>query len=146
GKFSESGGLEDLNGAPYNAQALRPQFVKYTFAQATGSKGNLAAMPADIGPGTLLYRKDVVDKAGVSEAELTKSWESFIEAGKKIRAKTGAYLLADAADIRDIVLRTGLKDGEGLYFDAQGKVLVDNPRFVRAFELGRAARQAGLDA
>ena len=146
GKFSESGGLEDLNGAPYNAQALRPQFVKYTFAQATGSKGNLAAMPADIGPGTLLYRKDVADKAGVSEAELTKSWESFIEAGKKIRAKTGAYLLADAADIRDIVLRTGLKDGEGLYFDAQGKVLVDNPRFVRAFELGRAARQAGLDA
>ncbi|MEK8032989.1 extracellular solute-binding protein [Ideonella sp. DXS29W] len=146
GKFAESGGLEDLNAAPYNAQTLRDKFVKYTFAQATGSKGNLAAMPADIGPGTLLYRKDLAEKAGVTEADLTKSWESFIEAGRKIKAKTGAYLLADAADIRDIVLRTGLKDGEGLYFDAQGKPLVDGPRFVRAFELGRAARQAGLDA
>lgn len=146
GKFVESGGLDDLAQPPYNALALRDRFVKYTFAQATGSKGNLAAMPADIGPGTLLYRKDIADKAGVSEAELTKSWESYIEAGKKIKAKTGAYLLADAADLRDIVLRSGLKDGEGLYFDAQGKVLVDSPRFVRAFELGRAARQAGLDA
>jgi multiple sugar transport system substrate-binding protein len=146
GKFVESGGLEDLAQPPYNALALRDRFVKYTFAQATGRKGNLAAMPADIGPGTLLYRKDIADKAGVTEAELTKSWDSYIEAGKKIKAKTGAYLLADAADLRDIVLRSGLKDGEGLYFDAQGKVLVDSPRFVRAFELGRAARQAGLDA
>jgi multiple sugar transport system substrate-binding protein len=146
GKFVESGGLDDLAQPPYNALALRDKFVKYTFTQATGSKGNLAAMPADIGPGTLLYRKDIADKAGVTEAELTKSWESYIEAGRKIKAKTGAYLLADAADIRDIVLRSGLKDGEGLYFDAQGKVLVDSPRFVRAFELGRAARQAGLDA
>lgn len=146
GKFAESGGLEDLGPAPYNGFALRDKFVKYTYAQATGSKGNLAAMPTDIGPGTLLYRKDLADQAGVSEADLTRSWESYIEAGKKIRAKTGAYLLADAADIRDIVLRTGLKDGEGLYFDAQGQVLVDSPRFVRAFELGRAARQAGLDA
>lgn len=146
GKFVESGGLDDLAQPPYNALALRDRFVKYTFAQATGSKGNLAAMPADIGPGTLLYRKDIADKAGVTEAELTKSWESYIEAGRKIKARTGAYLLADAADIRDIVLRSGLKDGEGLYFDAQGKVLVDSPRFVRAFELGRAARQAGLDA
>ncbi|MFZ5549486.1 MAG: ABC transporter substrate-binding protein [Pseudomonadota bacterium] len=146
GKFVESGGLEDLAQPPYNALALRDRFVKYTFAQATGSKGNLAAMPADIGPGTLLYRKDIADKAGVTEAELTGSWESYIEAGKKIKARTGAYLLADAADLRDIVLRSGLKDGEGLYFDAHGKVLVDSPRFVRAFELGRAARQAGLDA
>ncbi len=146
GKFADSSGLEDLNAAPYNAQALRPLFVKYTFAQATGSKGNLAAMPADIGPGTLLYRKDLADQAGVSEAELTKSWDSYLAAGKKIKAKTGAFLLADAADLRDIVLRSGLKDGEGLYFDAQGQVLVDSPRFQRAFELGRQARQAGLDA
>ncbi|MEB5392785.1 extracellular solute-binding protein, partial [Pseudomonas aeruginosa] len=110
------------------------------------SQGELAAMPADIGPGTLLYRKDILDKAGVSEAELTRDWEAYIAAGKKILAKTGVYLLADAADIRDIVLRSSLKDGEGLYFDRAGNALVDSPRFVRAFELGRSARQAGIDA
>lgn len=146
GKFAASGGLEDLAAAPYNGLALRDRFVRYSFPQAMNAKGALMAIPTDIGPGTLLYRKDIADRAGVAEAELTRSWESFIEAGKKIRAKTGAYLLANAADIRDIVMRSGLADGDGIYFDAKGKVLVESPRFVRAFELGRAARVAGLDA
>ena len=146
GKFAASGGLEDLAAAPYNGLALRDRFARYSVPQAMTAKGGLAAIPADIGPGTLLYRKDIIERAGVSEADLTRSWESFIEAGKKIRAKTGAYLLANAADIRDIVIRSGLADGDGIYFDAKGKVLVESPRFVRAFELGRATRVAGLDA
>jgi multiple sugar transport system substrate-binding protein len=146
GKFAESRGLEDLLKPPYSAGPWRDKLVRYTVPQATNSQGELAAMPADIGPGTLLYRKDILDKAGVSEAELTRDWEAYIAAGKKILAKTGVYLLADAADIRDIVLRSSLKDGEGLYFDRAGNALVDSPRFVRAFELGRSARQAGIDA
>jgi len=146
GKFAASGGLEDLSQPPFNALALREQFVRYTFPQAINAKGALAAIPTDIGPGTLLYRKDIVDKAGVSETELTQSWSSYLAAGKKIKAATGAYLMADASDLRDILLRSGLKDGEGIYFDGQGKVLVESPRFVQAFELGREARRAGLDA
>lgn len=106
GKFVEAGGLEDLLKAPYNAGLLREKFVRFTVPQASNSKSELAALPTDIGPGTLLYRKDIVEKAGVTEAELTQGWESYIEAGRKIKAKTGAYLLADAADIRDIVIRS----------------------------------------
>lgn len=146
GKFAFSGGFVDLNAAPYNVQALRGEYVHYAFAQGVGPAGAQVAIPTDIGPGTLLYRKDLLDKAGVSEAELTRDWDAYLAAGKKIKAATGAYLMADAADLRDIALRQGLKDGEGLYFDAEGRVLVDGPRFVRAFELGRAARLAGLDA
>lgn len=146
GKFAASGGLEDLGRAPYDGLALREKFVRYSFPQAMNAKGALAAIPADIGPGTLLYRRDILERAGVDEADLTRSWESFIEAGQRVRARTGAYLLADAADIRDIVIRSGLVDGDGIYFDGAGKVLVETPRFVRAFELGRAARRAGIDA
>jgi multiple sugar transport system substrate-binding protein len=146
GKFAFSGGFVDLNAPPYNAQSLSGKYVRYAFAQGRGPAGAQVAIPTDIGPGTLLYRKDILDKAGVSEAELTKDWDSYLAAGKKIKAATGAWLMADASDLRDIALRQGLKDGEGIYFDADGKVLVESPRFVRAFELGRAARQAGLDA
>lgn len=146
GKFAFSGGFVDLNAAPYKVQAVRGEYVHYAFAQGAGPAGAQVAIPTDIGPGTLLYRKDLLDKAGVSEAELTQDWDAYLAAGKKIKAATGAYLMADAADLRDIALRQGLKDGEGLYFDAEGRVLVDGPRFVRAFELGRAARLAGLDA
>ncbi len=145
-KFAASRGLEALDQPPFNALPLRDRFVRYTFAQATTPQGALVAMPADIGPGTLLYRSDLLARAGLVEADLTRSWESFVEAGIKLKAATGAYLMGDAADLRDIVLRSGLKDGEGLYFDSQGRVLVDSPRFHRAFALARAARQAGLDA
>lgn len=145
-KFAESGGLEDLSQAPYAAAALNDRFFKFTVAQATSRGGIRAAMPADIGPGALFYRKDLMDKAGVTEAQLTKSWDSFIDAGKALKAKTGAYLIPHAAAIKDIILRSGLKDGEGLYFDTKGKVLVESDRFVRAFETARRAREAGIDA
>lgn len=146
GKFAASGGFVDLNQPPFNAQALREDYVRYALVQGQGPHGAQLAIPCDIGPGTLLYRKDILDKAGVGEAELTRDWASYLAAGRKIKAATGAYLMADAADLRDIALRQGLKDGEGLYFDAAGRVLVESERFARAFELGRAARQAGLDA
>jgi multiple sugar transport system substrate-binding protein len=146
GKFAASGGFVDLNPPPYGMQALAAEYVPYALVQGRGPKGSQVAVPADIGPGTLLYRKDLLDKAGVSEAEITRDWASYLAAGKKIKAATGAYLMADAADLRDIALRQGLQEGEGIYFDAAGKVLVESERFRRAFELGRAARQAGLDA
>ena len=146
GRFAESGGLEDLGKAPYNGKPLLSKLLKFTGPQATSGSGILAAIPADVGPGTLFYRKDILDKAGVSEAELIKSWESYIEAGKKVKAATGAYLLAHANDIKDIYIRANLKDGEGIYFDKAGKVLVNSPRFEKAFEYAKMARAAGIDA
>jgi multiple sugar transport system substrate-binding protein len=145
-KFTESGGLTDLSQPPFNGLQLKHLFVPFAFTQGFNSRGALAAIPTDIGPGTLLYRKDLLDRAGVNEAELTQSWDSYIAAGRRIKAATGAYLLADAADVRDILIRSGVKPGEGLYFDEAGRVLVDSARFVRAFEIGRAVRLAGLDA
>jgi multiple sugar transport system substrate-binding protein len=146
GRFAESGGLEDLGAAPYNGKPMLDKLLKFTRSQATSGLGILAAMPADVGPGTLFYRKDVMDKAGVTEADLIKSWDSYIDAGKKVKEKTGAYLLSNAQDIKDIYIRSNLKDGEGIYFDKSGKVLVNSPRFKKAFELAKAARVAGIDA
>ena len=146
GKFAESGGLEDLGKAPYNGLQYQSKIAKFTVPQGMSGSGALAAMPADIGPGALFYRKDLLDKAGVSEADLTKTWESYIESGKKVKAATGAYLLANAVDIKDIYIRSGLKDGEGIYFDNKGKILVESPRFVSAFETAKLARAAGIDA
>ncbi len=145
GKFAESGGLEDLAKAPYNGMQYRKQFLRFTYPQVLTPSGKLAAMPADVGPGTMFYRKDIMDKAGVSEKDLTGTWESFIDAGKKVKAATGAYMLADASDISNIYIRSNLKDGEGIYFDKKGDPVLDTPRFKKAFELAQAARKAGID-
>jgi multiple sugar transport system substrate-binding protein len=146
GRFAQGGGLEDLSRAPYDIRRFESRWVPYAFRQGTSRTGAVVAAPGDIGPGTLLYRKDILDKAGVSEAELTKSWEAYVAAGVKIKASTGAYLMSHARDMKDIAIRTGVKPGEGLYFDKDSRVLVNTPRFVRAFELAREIRRNKLDA
>lgn len=145
-RFAEAGALENLSQAPYNANEFKNRFVPYTIPLSMNTAGDLVVLPTDIGPGTLFYRQDLLKKAKVTEADLTASWESYIEAGKKIKAATGAYLLASANDIKSIVIRSDLQDGEGVYFDKNKNVLVDSPRFVHAFELAKAVHDAKLDA
>ncbi len=146
GRFAQGGGLDNLSLPPYDVRRFESRFVPYAFAQATNRKGAVVAMPTDIGPGTLLYRADLLAKAGVSEAELTQSWDSYVATGARIKKATGAYLMAHARDMKDIVIRSGIKPGEGLYFDDKSNVLVNTPRFERAFELARQVRQQKLDA
>ena len=146
GRFAQGGGLDVLSRPPYGAQRFKSRFVPYAMQQATRANGEIVAMPTDIGPGTLLYRIDVLEKAGVDEAALTASWDSYVAAGVKIKASTGAYLLAHAREMKDILIRTGIRPGEGLYFDQSSKVLVDSPRFERAFTLARELRRHKLDA
>ena len=153
GRFAMSGGLEDLAKPPYLAHQYRDQFVAFAFAQGgtsagtAGGTGGQSAIPTDIGPGTLFYRKDILDKAGLQESDLTSSWDAYIASGKKIKSTTGAYLLAHARDLKDILIRANVPAGEGVYFDAQGKcVVATSPRFKIAFEQAKAVRGAGLDA
>jgi multiple sugar transport system substrate-binding protein len=102
-------------------------------------------MPVDIGPGTFFYRVDVLQKAGVDPKNMT-TWPGYIAAGRKIKATTGAFLIADAADVAWINIFATTPANNSPYFDAQGKPVVDSPRFVRAFELAKNIRTAGLDA
>jgi multiple sugar transport system substrate-binding protein len=144
-RFVNSGGLEILSDPPYNALQYRPLFVPYTMVQAQNDRGELFAMPADIGPGSLFYRKDLLTQAGVSLDDMTKNWDSFIQAGVKLKQKS-IYLVANASDLKDIYIRIGLKPGEGIYFNQAGETLVRNERFVRAFTLAKQVRDLGLDA
>jgi multiple sugar transport system substrate-binding protein len=96
GRFAQGGGLEDLRQPPYDIGRFATQLGALCGRQATKPRGAVVAVPTDIGPGTLLYRTDLLEKAGVAEADLTRSWDSYVAAGVKIKAATGAYLLAHA--------------------------------------------------
>ena len=146
GRFAQGGGLEDLSMEPFGIRKFESRYVPYAFAQGTNRKGAVVAAPTDIGPGTLLYRTDILAKAGVSEAQMTQSWDSYVATGARIKATTGAYLMAHARDMKDIIIRTDVLPGDGLYFDASSNPLVTSPRFVRAFELARKVRAQKLDA
>lgn len=146
GRFAPGGGLEDLRRPPFCIEALRSRLVPYAYDQAIARDGAVVAMPTDIGPGTLIYRHDVLARAGVTEQDLTRSWDSYVAAGERIKGRTGAYLIASAQTVKDILIRDGLRHGEGLYFDVDSRVLVNSPRFERAFALALRVRRLGLDA
>ncbi len=146
GKLAESAGLEDLSRAPYQALTHAALLPPFALAAARSSKGTLAALPVDVGPGTLFYRADLLAQAGLAEADLTTSWRGFVAAGKQLKERTGAYLLSSVVDLKDIYVRASLRDGDGVFFDSSGQVLVDSPRFARGFELALAARKVGIDA
>ena len=145
-KFVEGGALEDLSKAPYSIGQYNKGWAAYTVPLTINSKKEQVAAPTDLGPGTMYYRQDVLDKAGVKVGDLTKSWASYINAGKTIKAKTGAYMLGNATNVLGIVIRSGLKNGDGLYFNKAGKTVVNTPRFVKAFTLAKQIRDNKLDA
>lgn len=146
GRLSRSAGLHDLAAAPFGAAVFEGRLAAYALAAAQPAPGRQAALPVDVGPGALFYRVDLLQRAGIDEAALTQSWPGFIDAGRRLKQATGAYLVAHAADLAFIGIRSGLSAGDGVYFDVQGRPLVETDRFVRAFELARAAREAGIDA
>jgi multiple sugar transport system substrate-binding protein len=146
GRFSFGLGLQDLSAAPYDAERFGPRFVPFAWQQAHGRGGRVVALPTDIGPGTLLYRADLLAKAGLKEADLTPSWEAYVDAGVRIKQATGAYLIGNVQSLKDILIRSGIGPGEGLFFDRASRPLVTSPRFVRAFELAKRLRAHQLDA
>ena len=147
GRFSLGDGLDDLLPEPYGIGRYRERFVRYAYDEAINPRrGAVVAVPTDIGPGTLLVRHDLLAKAGLDLAALLPSWEAYVQAGIRIKAATGAYLISNAQIVKDIVIRSGLQPGEGLFFDQASRVRVTSRRFVRAFELAREIRRNKLDA
>jgi multiple sugar transport system substrate-binding protein len=146
GRFAQGGGLQDLAQPPYAIGQLRDRYVAYAYDQAMLRSGAVMAAPADIGPAAMLYRHDLLTRAGVDVAELTGSWDSYLQAGLRIRAATGAHLISHAQTLKDMAIRSGLRPGDGLYFGADARPLVTEERFHRAFELALQVRRQGLDA
>ncbi|MDR7333742.1 extracellular solute-binding protein [Roseateles asaccharophilus] len=146
GRFSLGSGLEDLSAPAFGAERFRDQFTPFAIETARNRQGAIVAMPSDIGPGSLFYRVDLLAQAGLKEADLTGSWDGYVEAGKQLKAKTGAYLIGDVRLLKDIIVRGGTPAGEGQFFDNQQRPQITSPRFVRAFELAKKVRQLGLDA
>lgn len=146
GRFAEGGGLDDLAQPAFGIGALKDRWVPGAYDQGRNSRGQMVGAPADMGPGTMFYRADVLDRAKVDPARLSASWDSYLDAGQEILARTGARLVGHASEVKDIVARTGLQSGEGLYFDAAQRPQVAGPRMRRGFEMAHRTRRAGLDA
>jgi len=144
GAFINAGGFVNLSEEPYNAAQFEDGFVPYAWKQGQGTDGNQYGIPVDIGPGVMYYRRDALESVGGDIDSIISDWDSYIEYGRQLKEK-GIHLIADASDVAQILVRTTLEEGEGLYFDSEGNSLVTSDRFVNAFGLAKQIRDEGLD-
>ncbi|MFF4259874.1 ABC transporter substrate-binding protein [Streptomyces sp. NPDC001663] len=92
--FTITDSLLDLS--PYGASALKDTFVDWTWAQVSGSGGEIWAIPQDTGPMGMLYRQDIFDKHGIQPP---KTWDEFAAAARKLhKADPDIYLTNLAAN------------------------------------------------
>lgn len=134
--------FENLAAAPYNMDTT--MFVQSQVANATSPDGRTIAVPNDAGPTMMYYRTDLFEAAGLDITEVTASWENYIAAGQTLKEQ-GVYLSSGPGEVASTVWSTNLPEGEGVFFDAEGNVLVGNERFMRGFTLGKQIRDAGID-
>lgn len=105
------------------------------------------AIPWDLGPCALYYRKDIFQNAGV-DINTIKTYDDYIEAGKKIVTKTGGKTKLLGFDYSgststDTVFVLFSQLG-GQYYDKNGKVKLDSPEMTKAVDLCKKMISAGV--
>jgi ABC-type glycerol-3-phosphate transport system substrate-binding protein len=135
----------DLSQPPYNAGELMASFAPFTVANVTLPDGKIVALPKHTGPGGMFYRKDIFAEAGLPSdpeavAALFADWDAFIAEGKKLVVPNERWVIGNGEEIvRAMMAEKGIS-----YFDAEGKLQLDNPVFREALEKVKQAADAGM--
>jgi multiple sugar transport system substrate-binding protein len=145
-RFVADGGLTDLAKAPFNGMETGKDLVKFGMSNATTNDGKLVALPVDIAPAVMFWRKSILDDAGVDMSALA-DWDEYIEKAKKLTVdKDGdgaidQFALTHPTDLSMIPLN----GGKGDWF-MDGKPFEPKDRFVGVLNLVQKVRAAGIDA
>ncbi len=96
------------------------------------SRGHVFALPHDVHPVLLVYRRDLVEQLGIDVNKLT-TWDEFSRVGREIVKKTMRpdgvpehYMVDMQSDGNDTLILLLLQHGVGL-FDAAGNETFDSP-------------------
>ena len=90
--FTITNSLVDLR--PYGAEALKDQFVDWTWTQVSGPNGEVWAYPQDTGPMGVLYRKDIFDEHGITPPA---TWDEFAVAARALHAANPDVVITNIA-------------------------------------------------
>ncbi|WP_199616635.1 ABC transporter substrate-binding protein [Paenibacillus alkalitolerans] len=131
------------------ADEIKDDYIEWKWEQAlTGDKNVLLGIPTDIGPMAMAYRTDVFEKAGLptDPAEVSnviKTWDDFIEAGKKVRQNAGVAMIDNAASLLTVMVGQGDKK----HFEQDGTFISkENPQVKKAWEYANKAIEANITA
>jgi len=116
------------------SSGLYDQLVTNRFSKWS-SRGRIFALPHDVHPTMLAYRKDIVQQLGIDVNKLT-TWDEFARVGREVVTKdhdgdgTIDHYMLDLPIDGDVVMQLlALQRGVPM-FDADGNVQLDNDAFV----------------
>ena len=107
---------------------IKGKFLPYKMKEVT-VKDKVMAVPFDASPSAMFYRKDIFKSAGVV-AEDIKTWDDYIEAGKKISLKYGGKVKMLPLDLK----------GDNSFYrqlinQQEGKPILNSEESIKALEL-----------
>ena len=146
GAIAQRGGLLPLSEAPFDAAALKEQFVAAAWNVGLDEQNKLIGMPLSVYPGTFWYRADMLAAAGVeSDPEKLKQqitdWPAMFAFAKTYTAKrAGASLLPSA--FGDVFIPQLIQQGGGLV--EKSKLLIEE-KCTQPAEQALLARALKLD-
>ena len=98
------------------------------------SRGHIFALPHDVHPVMLCYRRDLVEQLGIDVSQLT-TWDKFAEVGRKITQSSVSngvvqhYMIDLPSDGADVIRLMLLQRG-GSLLDKDGNASFDSPEAV----------------
>lgn len=123
---------------------IKDKFVSSKMAVDTVD-GKIVAIPWDVGPAAVFYRTDIFKNAGVDPNSI-KTWDDYIEAGKKITQSTNGKVKMLNIDEKsdDGVYKVMLNEQNSWYFDKDGNPILNSPESINAMTEIKKMVDAGI--
>lgn len=109
----------------------KENYLKYKIDNLT-FEGNLYGIPFNSRPVIMVYRTDILEAAKINP-EYIKTWEDFVEAGKKIKSNDRFMIALSLEEER--TYRMFLNQLGGSYFDKEGKPSINSQKPLKAAEI-----------
>ena len=93
--------------------------------------GKYYGAPTHLGASVVYYNTEIMDEAGV-DIDSIKTWDDYVEAGKKVVEKTGKPMTTIADNWYGIWPYVAQKGSD--FFDEKGKLTLDNEKNIETLE------------
>lgn len=140
-RYIATGKLADLTPV---AAKYRSQFPAYLWDNCM-MNGKVYAIPWDMGPCAVFYKRNVFAKYGVDPQRI-ETWDDYIEAGRTILRKSNGRtkMLPLGSNALNWMFQTLIQQTGGQVFDDKGRIAINSPASRRALDIMRKLRTSGI--
>lgn len=119
------------------------EFPEFKLNVGRNEKGDIFALPFDVGPVAVFYRKDLFKEAGIDPTTIV-TWDDYIAAGKTLKEKVGVQLVPIEEDTNDIFYRMMMNQQGTYYFDNDNELAFTSKESVRSMEMIKKMVDSGV--